>query len=165
MKVITNPTLVPNAGDLGVGFVYRDPDSGKVFVQASVDQLSIMAIKHRRANGYVVDSNWSQRFIDNVCQSTPGGICYDEDEPGLGQKAVALGKALLVSAKSGFQTCTQEEVEERLKVCQTSGAGGTACEYFRGIRGMFDVACGKCGCTKLKMHLKTSTCPKGLWAT
>ncbi len=163
MKVITNPTLVPNAGDLGVGFVYRDPDSGKVFVQASVDQLSIMAIKHRRANGYVVDSNWSQRFIDNVCESTPGGICYDEDEPGLGQKAVALGKALLVSARSGFQTCTQEEVESRMKTCETSGPGGSACESFRGFSGILGLFCGACGCAKAKLHLKTSTCPKNRW--
>lgn len=159
MNRISDTTTVPRGG----GFVYVDPDSSARFIHCTVDHLAIMAKKHRTANNYPIGANWSQDFIDNVCRNTPGGICFDEPPPTAGERAISLARALYESARGGFKTLTPEQLQERMTICETSGPGGGPCEFFRGIRGLFDVACGLCGCSKLKMHLKTSQCPKGLW--
>jgi hypothetical protein len=163
MNKIIDPTLVPNAGPLGVGFVYVDPDSGRTFVHSRVEQVTILARDHRIANSYPIGSDFRQWVIDNICRSTPGHICYNEEVPSLTQRAVNMTKALLESAAGGFKTATPEQVQQRLTICETSGPNGTACEYFKGLNGMFGVYCGRCGCSKVKMHLKSSVCPLNKW--
>lgn len=162
MNRIKDPTKVPNAGEYGVGFIYRDPDSGRVFVHATVDQVVVMARKHREANNYSLSPNFRQDVIENVCSNQPE-LCFDEPAPSVLEKFSAVGKALVASARGGFKTLSVEQVEDRQKICESSGINGAACEYFKGLNGMFKVMCGKCGCAALKIHLKTSQCPKGLW--
>lgn len=163
MNKIRDTTTVPNAGQFGVGFVYRDPDSGKVFVHAGVEHVISMARKHREANSYPIGANFNQDAVENICANTPGSICYDEPPPSAGQKAISLAKALYESALSGFATLSAEEVAQRKVVCETSGLAGGPCEYFKGINGMFKVMCGHCGCSSLKIHLRTSKCPLNRW--
>lgn len=159
MNVIANSTLVPHGG----GFVYVDPDSGLRLIHCTVGHLGIMARKHRQANNYPIGAHWGQDFIDNVCANTPGDICVDEELPTVVQRAKSMARALFESARGGFKTLSAEEVQARLTACETTGPGGGACESFRGVKGLFHVACGACGCTKLKMHLKSSVCPKNRW--
>jgi len=163
VKVITDTSLVPNAGRLGVGFVYKDPDSGLEFVHVSVDYLASMARKHRQTNHYPIGANWTQDFIDNVCDNTPGTICHEEAPPSASQKAKNLFNAIVQATRSGFKTITAEQAEARRNDCETSGPGGGHCQHYRGIKGHFRVMCGKCGCTDLKLYLTSSECPKGLW--
>jgi len=152
LNVIQNPTLVPQGG----GFVYVDRDSGVRFTHCTVDHLAILARKHRTANNLPIGTNWSQDFIDNVCRNTPGKICTNDEPPTAAEKLKILTVALFESARSGFATLQPEEVQARQSICES-------CEYFSGVSGMFRVACKKCGCTGLKWHLKSSTCPAGKW--
>lgn len=163
MKKIRDETLVPNAREFGVGFVYRDPDTSKVIVRASINQLASLARQHRTVNGLPMGPTWGQEFIDNLCANTPSEICYDEPAPTPGQKVKSVARALFDSAKSGFKTLTEEQVNERTVTCNTSGPGGGPCEYFHGLNSIFGVMCGKCGCTKLKLHLAASKCPLNRW--
>jgi hypothetical protein len=146
-----------------VGFVYKDKDSGKIFVHVLIEQVIAMARQHRSANNYPIPMDFNQVVIDSICANGPKGLCFDEPPPSAGQKAISAARALYESALSGFATLSAEEVAQRQAVCETSGIAGAPCEYYKGMKGIFSVMCGKCGCTKLKIHLKTSQCPKNLW--
>jgi hypothetical protein len=122
-----------------------------------------MALAHRKANSYPVTINFNEEFIDNVCAHTPGDTCTDEVPLTAVQKAKNLASAIYESAKTGFKTVTPEQMVERQTVCQTSGPVGKACEHYVGASGLLSVYCGKCGCSKLKLHLQSSQCPLGLW--
>lgn len=159
MNSITNSTLVPQGG----GFVYVDPDSGHRFIHCTVEQLAVMAKKHRTANNYPIGMHWSQDFIDNVCRNTPGPVCTSDMPLTAVQKAANLASAIYDAARSGFKTLSPEDVVSRQHTCETSGPAGGACEAFKGFNGMFGVFCGSCGCAKLKLHLQSSTCPKSRW--
>jgi hypothetical protein len=63
-------------------------------------------------------------------------------EPGIMQKAANFGKALGSHAVNGFRKCTEEEIQERFKICQSN-----ECGYFKKT-GENNGVCThtKCGC-------------------
>lgn len=75
------------------------------------------------------------------------------ETPKLADMAKSFSGAISKWAKSGFDTCTEEQYNDRLKICRS-------CEYWKdGAVGR----CMKCGCAGLKLWLKTERCPIGKW--
>lgn len=154
MLTIRDPRKPPDGGGQ---FIYVDPDSGTTFRHHTPEHLLVMARKHRQSNGYAMCSTWNQEFVDNVCAHSPGDTCVDDQPPTLAEKIVSVGKALHDAAISGFKCRSAEEIQAIVdEHCST-------CQYFGGIKGIFHVACNKCGCSKLKLHLASSHCPVNKW--
>jgi hypothetical protein len=122
-----------------------------------------IAKNHRKINNYPIGAHWNQEFIENVCANTLGDVCTEETPVSAVQKAKNLASAIYESAKTGFRTVTPEQMVERQTICQTSGPNGKACQYYVGATGLLSVYCGKCGCSKLKLHLQSSVCPINKW--
>lgn len=149
--VITNPTHVPPGGS----YVARHPISGAEFRAHTPDGVLNKYNAHSRANGY---PEATTRDIElNICEHTKANICEESDSPTFGQMAANLFHDALEWAKAGFPA-SRAAVDARLPICQV-------CPYWRGGTGgnFFSVACGKCGCSGLKLAVHTTVCPDGRW--
>ena len=80
----------------------------------------------------------------------------DQNPPSL----VTMGRSFSASMKnwsqSGFKIASQDELEQRLQICE-------GCEFYtKALAGIG--RCRKCGCfTKFKTKLSTENCPIGKW--
>lgn len=145
--VITNPTNVPPGGS----FVARHPDSGVEFRHHTVEGVFNKFNSHCRANNY---PEVSMRDVElSICEHTRANICQESESPTFGQMIVNVFHEAVEWAKAGFPA-SKAAVDARLPICST-------CPYWRGATGgsYFSVACGKCGCSGLKLAIHTSTCP------
>lgn len=144
--------MVPPGG----GYKMTHPVSGQTFKRHYVDGVIALYREHCEANGYPQPS--PQECINIICASTNSTICYDSDEPPFMEKAVSFVSSMARWAASGFKTVTQEQLTERLTICQE-------CQYWGGTTGtqLVGARCGKCGCTSKKLGLATEACPIGKW--
>ncbi len=154
MLTVIHKTKVPAGGQ----FVYVDPDSGLRIEHPFFAQLMENARKHREVNNFPIGLEWRHQFETNVCQNTPvPGLCVDIELPSMLARAGHLMKAVSDFALSGFKTCTYEQVAERQSICE-------GCPHWGGAAGgLVFIACGKCGCTRIKLALATEKCPKDKW--
>lgn len=99
----------------------------------------------------VIESEWFDGFPEKIHTSLLG-------PPSV--KAIALNffSALARSAKDGFKTVHREIFEERLTLCR-------GCPYWSDVARIGTGKCShpECGCTKLKLHLASQSCPQGWW--
>lgn len=74
--------------------------------------------------------------------------------PGLIQKAVNFGKAVVAHAASGFKAADKEVYDERVRLCRS-------CDKFDGKKG----TCQLCGCAVVAIKAKWAEqkCPDGKW--
>lgn len=80
-----------------------------------------------------------------------------ESAPSLLQKVGNFAKSAVRHVASGMPMCTQEQVDERFRICQ-------GCEFLK------DGACLKCGCPLVrekkflsKLSWANESCPVGKW--
>ncbi len=66
--------------------------------------------------------------------------------------------ALLIWAKGGFKFPDTEILHTRISICIS-----TPCEKWNKKAYFGFGGCNKCGCSKLKLYLKTSECPLKKW--
>lgn len=153
MKKVLNTSRVPAGGF----FVYVNPEDGWRIKSPYYENAKIEAKKYRRINHYPIGLEWDLDFESNICANTPGeNTCIEFTPPTLGQKLAAAANALLRAAKSGFKTVSQDQFDSRMEICK-------ACNFFGGSRGLLKIACQKCGCGGLKIHLATESCPISKW--
>lgn len=145
---LKNRTLVPPPGM----FIYINPEDGWRIESHAFNVLESKAKEYRRINNYPIGSQWSEDFEDNVCKNHPEGTCFKYEPLTLEQKAKSATLALFNWAKRGFKVRTEEEINQIKAICET-------CSYYNGQRGLFKVACGKCGCSSKKYYLKSEHCP------
>jgi hypothetical protein len=158
MLRVKDTNTVPNGY-----FRYRDPDSKVLLKAPYYSTLKKQAREHRKANNYPIGLLWDEQFDSAVCSEQPE-ICFEtrsENELTLPEKAVNFANAMKDWVKGGMPVSNHEEYERRRGICRT-------CPAFRAekrnkILGLVSVACGKCGCTRLKLFLGTSVCPLGKW--
>ena len=82
------------------------------------------------------------------------------EDPSIAELATRAAEALGRWAIAGFKVCSEEQVANRLSICRS-------CEYFdeKARLGLGKCKAPGCGCTKLKLHLATESCPQGKWHT
>lgn len=82
----------------------------------------------------------------------------DAEDPSLLTKAQRLRRELAAWGKAGFRLATTEVRKERGATCD-------ACPYYdpKGNWGMGQCKAPGCGCTRIKLALEGSKCPKGKW--
>ena len=80
------------------------------------------------------------------------------NSPSLATQAVNFVSAAKDFVGSGFKLVTNEQYEERKKICST-------CIFFdpEGFGGLGK--CKKCGCSGYKLNVAVSVCPVGLWGS
>lgn len=127
------------------------PETQVEFRHHTIDGVWTKYNTHCRSNGFKEPSR--QEIVENICANTKANICEDSDSPTFGQMAVSLFHDVVEWAKAGFPT-SRAAVEARLPICEV-------CPYYRGATGgsYFSVACGKCGCSGLKLAIHTTICP------
>lgn len=75
------------------------------------------------------------------------------DYPTLLEMGTNFVKALVDHAKDGFRVASDEEVANRLQICE-------GCEFYDGQQDR----CRSCGCnSSLKARMNSGSCPKGKW--
>lgn len=79
-------------------------------------------------------------------------------EPGLTELAGNFGRAVAKWASAGFPVVEEGDYQARLAACQ-------ACSHWDGAArlGLGKCRAPKCGCTRLKLWLRTEKCPMGKW--
>lgn len=77
----------------------------------------------------------------------------ENKEPSLIDKAKSLGTAAVNWAtKDGFQRVSEEQFQERKKIC-------LACPHWDGAAYNNMGKCKLCGCTSMKLYIPHSKCP------
>lgn len=148
MKKVIDNASVPYGGY----FVYKCPEDEFVIRAPFFNVLKSLVVKYRNLNSYPVGLQFDDEFEDNICQNAAPQVCADFIPPTLGEKAYTLATSLANYARSGFATVTPEEFERRKTIC-------SECNYFGGTHSVVKVVCKRCGCSGLKIHIKTSVCP------
>jgi hypothetical protein len=149
MKKVRDTTLAKD-------FTYINPEDGHIIKLPTYVQTKNAARDYRKWNNYPIGSAWNDQFEANTCKNTPGDVCVDFTPPTLAERLETLAKALAAAAADGFSVAPSAEVERRHAICKE-------CNYYGGQRGLFKLACKKCGCSGLKLHLQSSHCPANRW--
>lgn len=148
MKKAISTSRVPVGGN----WTYKNPENGFVIRHPYFNEVKKLAKQHRLANNFPIGLEFDDQFEENVCANAADGSCFEFTPPTLGEKMASLGRALMNAARSGFKTVNEETLMQRRAICQE-------CNFYGGSSGLFKVACKKCGCSGLKIHLSSSVCP------
>lgn len=153
MRKILDTATVPPGGY----FFYRDPDSGITIRHPYYLELKKRAKAHRIINDYPLGTNWNDDFDTNVAENTTSAKSVDYKPPTLLEKMSMVSQALYRFAVSGMKVVTDEVFQQRKAICE-------GCGFYGGENGVLGVACKACGCSKLKLFMAGSVCPKGKWS-
>lgn len=141
------------SGAIGGAWIWKHPETGHVIRHSNFkgcrDQVKIFL----RANNYPIGSNFDQEFEENLCANGAPNLCEELIPPTLLEKMTSLGRALYQAGKQWREPLvTPEVLEQRKAIC-------AECNYFGGSSGLLRVACQKCGCSRLALHLASKICP------
>lgn len=140
---------------------YIDPDTKEVIGHPYLKNVRAFARGHRLKRGLPIPVDWDQKFSEVICEHNPQ-MCAEI--PTLTEKASQLGRSLIKWAMSGFKVVSEDGYNARLAVCSGDPEKGLpVCEWFKGVRGVGRIACGKCGCSRVKFYLATEKCPLNKW--
>jgi len=135
---------------------YRHPQTGVLFKGGyGIGRIAAMVRDYNSANGLPDIIGLEDKIIEYICQEEPD-YCVSTEPPTWAEKAKNFSKAAVDWVASGFVNVTHEQYEERKAIC-------LACPYWRGQDMMGYGACGKCGCSGLKLFLPSQSCPDGRW--
>lgn len=148
MKKAISTSRVPVGGN----WVYVNPENGFVVKHPYFDTCKRLAKEHRIANNFPIGLEWDDRFEQNVCENAAEGMCVDFTPPSLAEKMASVTRALVNAARRGVTIVSEEVLLQRRAICQ-------ACNYYGGSTKILKVACTRCGCSGLKLHLTSSACP------
>ncbi len=158
-----------NRGTVPIGGTcrYKDPDQGFIISHPMWDWCKAQAKDERIKRGLPIPWNWDQVFEQGFCEGTPLG-CYDvpdapaETGPSWTKLALQFAGSMLKWIKAGAPVTTWEEFKARYVRC-TGDDKTPQCPYFTKFAGLGIPRCGGCGCSSIKLWLKTERCPKGRW--
>ena len=150
MKTFADEFLVPPGG-----WVWTHPESKAQLQASDFHQLIAKVRAYHAANNFPIPPGFNQRLVNDFCERLPT-FCVDSSPPSPLEMARNLAKSLSQWAMGGFATVTPEELQSRLETCDT-------CEFWAGEAAFGMGRCLKCGCTGIKMHLRTSKCPINKW--
>lgn len=153
MRKILNTSDVPPGGY----FFYRDPESGILLQHPYYFELKKRAKAHRIINDYPVGTNWNDDFDTNVAENTPTATSVDYKPPTLLEKMSMVSQSLYRFAVSGMKVVTDAVWQQRKDICE-------ACAFYGGDNGVLRIACKKCGCAGVKLHLASERCPISKWS-
>ena len=126
-------------------------DEYKAFYQREAKRMPGLLPPHRHAA--CRDTAQPDKFKMER-QITPDML----EEPSLLELAKNFTTALTRWVKAGAPVVNEEVYRERISICET-------CEYWKpeARMGLGKCSAPGCGCTKLKLWLKTERCPLGKW--
>lgn len=149
---------------------FRDPDlpNSDVIAHPYYVQVKARAHAQRVENNLYIPLLWDEWFDSHVCKGTPQG-CFEvpstpaePEESSWLKLAVQFGAAMLSWAKQGFPVVSWETYRERHETCAGSSTM-PRCQRFSHFTGTGLAKCGACGCSMLKLYLRTSVCPLSKW--
>jgi hypothetical protein len=136
------------------GWRYIVEETGTNLRGTSLDSLVGLVKSHCIANGLPFTPHSKQVITNSICNANPD-FCLDAN-PSAFTLAARFGAAMMSWAASGFKVCSQDEYQDRHDTCE-------ACEYWNGSSAFGYGRCKKCGCTGLKLFLRTEKCPANKW--
>jgi len=143
---------------------WRCPETGLVITNLNFIGLEKAVKKYLKANNYPIGANFEQDLEQNVCANMADSVCEDWEPPSVLEKMSTLARALYQAAKTVHSPLvTPEELQDRRDWC-TGNAERPRCNFFAGSTNLLRVACGKCGCSGLKLALRSSVCPANKWS-
>lgn len=135
---------------------YKHPTTGVVLGYAhSLGRVYAIVKDYCKANDLPDIPNLEREIIQYICHEEPS-YCVSTTPPTFAQRAATFMGAARDWVASGFKSITHEQYEERLGICE-------ACPYWKGSAALGLGACGKCGCSGLKLYLPSQVCPDGRW--
>ena len=146
---------------------YVDPDAGFVVAHPMWEWCKTFAYQERVKRGLPIPYNWDALFEQGFCDGTPQG-CFEvpdapiETEPNWTTLAVQFGASLLSWISHGAPLTTWSEFKGRYVQC-TGDATLPRCEKFSHFAGTGIAKCGSCGCSSLKLWMKSEKCPLNKW--
>lgn len=157
MKELLNPDQTPPGG-----WRWKHPETGQVIHAANPHGLFGAVRQFLGNNGFPIPLDINQRIIsdlDDAIQKdmTERGLpayalVRDTEPPSLAARIAQFGHSMKQWMADGVPVVSQEEFDRRLVSCHT-------CQYWGGSSAFGYAACGKCGCSGLKLFLSTSRCP------
>lgn len=161
MKEIIDPRTVPPGG-----WRWTHPETKTVIHAGSVEQLFQAARRFLGNNNYPNPSDLNQSVIaqlDEAIQADmherglpPYPFLKDTEPPSMIQKIRNFAFASKQWLASGAPIVSLEELDRRQATC-------LGCQFWRGSSSFGMGSCGKCGCTGLKLYMRTQSCPAGKW--
>lgn len=150
MKVIKDINWVPPGG-----WQYVHPETKTLFASHSINVLTDKVRAFNQTNNYPNQLNLEQAIVDGVCDRCPE-CCHDTEPPSLLDLAKRFTREAYQWAQSGFEVTDENLFASRQATCNT-------CPKWRGEAAFGYGRCGACGCTGLKLFMKSSHCPDGKW--
>lgn len=146
MKYYLTPNLVPPGG-----WQYLEPNTGKVIEGPSALVLKAKVEDFLVANGLKIPQGLPQLIAEQTCARVPE-FCGDTEPPTFAERVATFSRALSGWAQGGLGLASPETIAAREDLCKQ-------CELYKGDRGLGFVACGKCGCSSVKLFLPDQKCP------
>jgi hypothetical protein len=148
------------------GWRWLHPETGRLIHANGWSGLKSAARLFLSHNGFPIPAdlddhmlNWMNKDIQEKAAAKglpPVPFLQATTAPDLVTRAYSFAHAAKEWIRNGLPVLNREEVEARIEICRT-------CGYWKGESSPFHVACGKCGCTGLKLWMRTSRCPIGRW--
>lgn len=151
MRKVRDISAVPKGGT----FIYVH-ENGYEQRHPYFNQLKEFVKQYKLANNFPITLTFDDEFEQNVCAHAADITCEEFVPPSLLGRLSSVAKALYRSAKSGFKVVAAEQFEERKAICG-------ACNYYRGDNGLLKIACARCGCSGVKLHVASEHCPIYKW--
>lgn len=175
IKTATEPATTlrskaPGSVPPGGYWRFRDPDlpDAPPIAHPYYTQVKARAHAQRVAANLPIPIQWDDWFDMQVCQGTPQG-CFEvpatpaePEESSWLKLAAQFTFAMVAWAKQGFPITPWEVYRARHETC--AGSSTTPrCQRFSYFTGTGLAKCGACGCSMLKLYLRTSKCPLNKW--
>lgn len=148
MNVPNDKAAVPKGGL----WKWVCPETGYTIMHPYYAQVKRDVKAYLVANNYPIGLQFDDEFDANLCANAAAGVCSSFEPPTLLDKANSVTRALAKWALSGFKVREESEVNAIVALCRE-------CPFYGGETGVLKIACKKCGCSKLKLYLRTSHCP------
>jgi len=156
MKILQRLNKVPPGG-----WQYTIPELG-----IPVKQLQWAFLVQEVRNTYLnnkkkAPANLEHEIQDQICDGIELGSqsrwCQDHTPPTKKELLARATHALREWVSAGLKTVSEEVLLQRREICRQ-------CPYYTSENRFGVQACGKCGCTGLKLWSPTEQCPDGRWA-
>lgn len=148
---------------------YVDPDAGFKVQHPYYDFCKAFAKKGREERSLAIPYDWDAFFDEQFCKATPQA-CVDvpdvpvETGPSWTGLAVQFASSITRWVLAGAPVTSWDEFKRRYAQCTgDQNVGIPRCPQFTRFAGTGVTKCGKCGCSSLKLFLKTEHCPLKKW--
>lgn len=147
---------------------YTDPDAAFTVAHPYYTRCRDLAKAGRISRSLPIPYDWEAFFDEQLCRATPQACIEVPDAPiETGPSWIALAAQFATSMTRwitrGFPVTPWDEFKQRYAQCAGDGAGTPRCPHFGRFASTGIARCGKCGCSSLKLFLKTEHCPIKKW--